>query len=60
MRKYQVLWYVWSTGLQTWEPIDVSFKEIATFVYLYSKRWDGRELAICRDVHGRFVGGLHT
>ncbi len=57
---YRVEWFVWSSGLEAWEPIEVKRAEIDTFVYLHSKRLAGRELAICRDTLGRFVAGLHT
>jgi len=55
----RIKWYVWSSGLQAWEPIDVPFKEVATFQYLHSKNIDGKHIAICVDKSGRYVGGFH-
>lgn len=60
MLEDRVAWFVWSTGLQTWEPISVSYKEIATFVYLHAKTIDGKHVAICVDKSGRYVGGFHS
>lgn len=59
-RKYVVEWYVWSSGLERWDPIKPTSKEIGEYVFQHSKRVDGMEVAVCVDKTGRYVGGFHT
>ncbi len=60
MENDRVRWFVWSTGLQEWEPIEVSFSEVASFKYQHSKTINGKHVAICVDCSGRYVGGFHS
>ncbi len=60
MLEYHVTWFVWSSGLEDWEPIHPTSDEIASFTYLHSKTKDSKHVAICLDLLGRYVAGLHS
>lgn len=55
----RVEWRVWSSGTETWEPIEPTGDEVKTFVYQHTKTVSGRHVAICKDETGRFVAGFH-
>lgn len=50
--------YVWSTGLERWEEVDLSDEELITFTYLYAKTFGTATLHVYQDSLGRFFG--HT
>jgi hypothetical protein len=54
-----VKWFIWSSGREVWESIEVTNKEIATFVFLYTKTINNNSVEIYIDETGRYVGGFH-
>ncbi len=56
-------WYVWSSGLERWDPIesvadvDWMFGQVK---WSHSKTWCGQILHVYLDETGRFIGSLTT
>ena len=47
--------WVWSSGLEEWEPIDMSWSDWVKMTFLYHKTMWGVSIPIFRDSLGRFI-----